>query len=580
MISARFFLRLLAPGLLLLGPAPAGELTARYQLTLHRVLAGTAPRFDDAFLLADIDTLSGRRFTNFSGDVSGRFLGAMASAAAYSSEVRPELDRIAGRAIAMQRPDGHFGAAFSERGAVTTSDMAVLWGNGRLLIGLMEYYQLSHRPEVLAAARRLGDFLVGVAPRLNSEDVRRDYNGPKFAVGYICWTQNLEGLAALYRETREGRYLALAREIADRVDRHESQHSHGYLSSVRGLVALYRVTGETRYLDQAQDEWKGVIDSGNLLLPGMVPEMFAPMMKRDEGCSEADWLRLSLDLWQATRNPEYLERAETALFNEFAFNQFATGDFGHHTLTDTGVMAPTARAWWCCTFHGLRAMIDVFRNVFHQQDGSLRYDLPVDGRGEIPGLTVSASSSLERNATVHLSVVRADGRTHELAVRVPAWATDVTLSINGVRTPGEVRDGYLTASRAWKNGDSVTVAYGLRTNVVQDSRREAQAAVFYGPWLLAVDEESSPHYFDEPAASNQVSLPAAPVAADGAAGAFSVPVAHLRFRYRPGGYPVQPATALLRPMAEYTAGTATGRLDYWLPLLPKDEELDSTYKAK
>jgi len=480
----------------------------------------------------------------------------------------------------LQRPDGHFGADFSRDGAVTTSDMALLWGNGRMLIGLMEYYRLGHRPETLAAARRLGDFLVRVAPRLNDEAVRRDYNGPKFAVGYICWTQNLEGLAALYRETKEDRYLALARELADRVDRHQSQHSHGYLTSVRGLVALYRVTGDARYLDQAQDEWKGVIDSGNLLLPGAVPEMFAPMMKRDEGCSEADWLRLSLDLWETTRNPVYLERAETALFNEFEFNQFATGDFGHHTLTDTGVMAPTARAWWCCTFHGLRAMIDVFRNVFHQQDGALRYDLPVDGRGEIAGLSVKAVSNLERDASIQLTVIQSDGRKHELAVRLPSWTSAVTLSVNGAKTPAQLRDGYLSATRAWKTGDSVTVNYGLRTTVVRDPQRQARAAVFHGPWLLAVDEESSPHYFDEPAESNQVSLPAVPVQSGAAPGTFSVPVAQLRIHYRPGGYPVQPATALLRPMSEYTRGAATGRLDYWLPLMPQSEELDSAYKAK
>jgi DUF1680 family protein len=566
--------RLFAAGVLLAGSAIAGDFTARYQLTLHRVLAGTSPRFSDAFLLADIDTLAGRRFTNFSGDVSGRFLGAVASAAAYSAEVRPELDRIAARVVALQRPDGHFGADFSRDGAVTTSDMALLWGNGRMLIGLMEYYRLNQRPETLAAARRLGDFLVRVAPRLNDEAVRRDYNGPKFAVGYICWTQNLEGLAALYRETKDDRYLALARELADRVDRHQSQHSHGYLTSVRGLVALYRVTGEARYLDQAQDEWKGVIDSGNLLLPGTVPEMFAPMMKRDEGCSEADWLRLSLDLWETTRNPAYLERAETALFNEFEFNQFATGDFGHHTLTDTGVMAPTARAWWCCTFHGLRAMIEVFRNVFHQQDRGLRYDLPVDGRGQIVGLSVKAASSLERDASVRLTVIRADGSSHELAVRVPAWASQATLSVNGEPVDGEGRNGYRSIARAWKAGDQVTVAYTLKTRVVRDSQGANRAAVFHGPWLLAADEETSLHYFDEPSASNEVKLPATPAASG------RTPAATLQARYLPGGYPVQPATVVLRPMSEYRWGAASGRLDYWLPLAPTQEELDSNYKAK
>ena len=74
--------------------------------------------------------------------------------------------------------------------------------------------------------------------------------------------------------------------------------------------------------------WQGVIDSGNVLVQGAVPEMFAPQIKRDEGCSEADWLRLSLELWDLTRQPKYMRQAQITLFNEMAMNQFHTGDFG------------------------------------------------------------------------------------------------------------------------------------------------------------------------------------------------------------------------------------------------------------
>ena len=55
------------------------------------------------------------------------------------------------------------------------SDMATLWGNGRMLIGLLEYYGLTHRADALAAARKLGDFYVSAGPRFNSEQVRAAY---------------------------------------------------------------------------------------------------------------------------------------------------------------------------------------------------------------------------------------------------------------------------------------------------------------------------------------------------------------------------------------------------------------------
>jgi hypothetical protein len=55
-------------------------------------------------------------------------------------------------------------------------------------------------------------------------------------------------------------------------------------------------------------------------------------------------------------------------------------------------------------------------------------------------------------------------------------------------------------------------------------------------------------------------------------------VAHFRLKYLPGGYSLQPQTALLRPIAEYTAGPDANVLNFWLPLVPTSEGLDSNYK--
>ena len=540
----------------------AGELTARFELTLDRVRHGGPPAFTDDFVLADVVPQHMRRFTEFSGDVSGRYLGALAAVAQLTGKEIPELDRVAAKLVTLQKADGHFGDPFNN-GEVTKSDMALLWGNGRLLIGLLEYYRLKPVPAVLESARKLGDCFIQLGPRLNDPAVRAKFSGDQVAVGYICWTQIIEGLVELNRVTHEEKYLRLAEQIAANTHRHPKQHSHGFVSALRGVLELYRVTHDAQWLQKVETEWEGILASGNLLPHGALPEIFKPMIARDEGCAEADWLRFNLALWAETRKPRYLENAELTLFNEFFFNQFHTGDFGHHRFSPDGIGPEHARAWWCCTFHGLRAFPDVFGAAFHTEPRGLCYDLPVDGQGTVAGLTLQANSTLAQDASVTLVATKADGAEHILRIRQPAWASAVELKLNRDPLTGGSQNGVVEVRRSWKSGDVLSIHYVMRTRLLPQSPEAKRFAILHGPWFLGANEQNAPSFFDEPSEYDRALLPTPtaageiqlePVPETAAAGiAFTAPTGHLALPYLPGGYPIQPQTVTLRPLAEHTA---------------------------
>ena len=146
----------------------AGELSERLELTLNRVLKGGPPQYTTAFVAADVVPDNFRLYTNYSGDLSGRYVGALASAARESGGKFPQLGVTVAEILKHQRPDGHFGEAV-QPGRITRDDFALLWGHGRLLIGLLEYYRLTKGPEVLEAAAKLGDYLLKVSPDYNSD---------------------------------------------------------------------------------------------------------------------------------------------------------------------------------------------------------------------------------------------------------------------------------------------------------------------------------------------------------------------------------------------------------------------------
>ncbi|MDE3186331.1 MAG: glycoside hydrolase family 127 protein [Acidobacteriota bacterium] len=542
------------------GPAPAaaqGPLRDRFDLTLGRVLHGASPAYTREFILADVRPTPERRFTEYSGDVSGRYIGALATAAHEFGAEAPELDALVANVIALQKPDGYFGASF-HYDKPADADMALLWGNGRLLVGLVEYYRLRPSAPVLAACRRIGDFLLRISPMMLSSQMRESFGAQHFASSYICWTQQTEGLASLYVVTQDASYRKLAEQIAAVIERRPGDHVHGYLTSLRGVMDLHEATADPQLLRQCEAAWQDVADSKDLLITGGVPEGWSPNNHRTEGCAEADWVRLNLALWKATGQAKYLAMAERAIFNEFAFNQFATGDFGHRVYTETGLPAGgAARAWWCCTLHGLRCFPAIHDSAFRTRDGELLFDLPVDSRVKTAALSAAAESSLALDGTMRITISAAGNQPATLNIRRPQWAETVKLRINGAPISAPLADGYLRVRRSWAAGDVVQLQYEMPLR--SEPKENSRAVYSIGPWLLGAAASDNPAYFNELTVNNRL-LDAGSldrVAQQHGVQRFRVPVAAATFRYAQAEYPDQPSTVVLRALAEQTAQPTT-----------------------
>lgn len=538
----------------------AGDLGRRFDLTLQRALRGEAPRYSEEFLLADVRPTAERRFTEYSGDLSGRYIGGMATAArVYGIEV-PGLSALVMKTIALQKPEGYFGSTF-HFDKPEDADMALLWGNGRLLVGLLEYYRWRRSDEVLASSKRIGDFFVRVSPLMLSQEIREAFGAQHFASSYICWTQLTEGLALLYGLTKDERYRALAEQIAAVIERRAGDHAHGYLTSLRGVMDLYNETRDAKFLRQCEDAWKEITASQDLLITGGVPEGWSPNNHRTEGCGEADWVRLNLALWRATGDAQYLSMAEKAIFNEFAFNQFTSGDYGHHVYTETGLPAAGAvRAWWCCTLHGLRCFPDIRESALRKTEDGVNYDLPVDGRLETAEASVIAESTLARDGSVRIEILRCTADGLQIDVRKPEWAEAVECRLDTRDRKVQTHDAEMNASDRGrrirgKAGDVVVVRYRMKHR--SQAGAEGRQSFWYGPWLLGAAASTNPAYFNELTAQNELLDEGTPAASRAAHPGFSIAAAAIRFRYTQAEYPDQPGTVLLRPIAEQTGEPTT-----------------------
>ena len=578
--------QLVSGGTLGVAPAltPQGELGARIALVQQRMETVETPAFTDDFILADVVLDPGypRRFSEYSGDVSGRYFGAVACLPTPALEAG--LPRLVATALEFQREDGRFGTPALSYAAedVTNENMKLLWGNGRLLVGLMEYYASHEDPAVLASAQRLGDFLVATYDTCTLPDVVKRLEG-QGASGFICFTQLIEGLDLLWQATKDDRYLETAKAIVPLLEERGVQHSHGYLSTLRGYMMLYTSTADPQFLEAAKSKYDALIASDDYTLFGGVLEYFGHKNDRDEGCSEADFLRLSLLLWRATGDEDYLERAERCLFNEYYANQFETGDFGHRRFDSTGQIPAigAGRAWWCCTMHGLRAFRDVLDCAVTTPKGIPQINIYVAGLWSGDGFTLTLSRPAAATLgapSFRVKVEQAPADAAAMDLRVPAWAQSMTLRINGETASARGEGGMMHIERAWRAGDVVDVDFDYQFTFhtrdgktfgaanLTDSPREA--ALYYGPWLLGVDEIFDPMFHGEPWQENVIHVaPSAAASAEsytaaGPGGALAIGDARLVCDYVHGGFPDM-GSVCLRPVSEQTPH-AQAMMTTWL----------------
>jgi hypothetical protein len=283
--------------------------------------------FDNlSWLRADLTFEMKRHFTNYSGDISGRFLELMAvmcqEHSVSADKIHPQYLPLLREIPKLQCSDGHFGDpnidwnGTIDFGKSSPKYMPALWGNSRILCGLVESYKLTKDENILQSAVKLGDFYVNISRRLTDSQKVAEFTGVSageineaiqnpakrsnaaekldtYAAGYgTCFFPAAEGLVKLYQETKEKMYLETADKIVGfyaAFDMTRTNHTHGMLCTYYGGLLVSHETGNKAYLAQSEKRWDELTEGGFINPMGGIAEGIAEKSRPvDEGCSEAD----------------------------------------------------------------------------------------------------------------------------------------------------------------------------------------------------------------------------------------------------------------------------------------------------
>ena len=408
----------------------AGPWATAQSLNAQRM--AEAPLDKAEFILDDVALKQHRKFAEYSGDISGRWIGAAAFLAPQYPSAFAAFPAVMAGLPLYQKADGHFGADQQLPKIERKSDMPILWGNGRLLIGLVEVYDCTGDTNALVLAKRLGDYFITTDPIYDKAENIRGVGG-SYADGFVtCYFSCIEGMIGLGRVTKEQSYVEEAKRIAGlaaSLTNFDGLHSHGRLCAVRGFADLYALTGEQRWREAAERDWH-IFASRYLLPTGGVKEMLEDKYERDEGCAEADWLRLNLSLWRLTGEGLYLDAAERSLKNHFIYQQFPNGGAGHrvlHQVNDQTVAFKglSEEAWWCCGEHWARATADIARFAVTSGHQGPQINLAIDCEGTVAGPGGQWKVTLrEIDNGLHITLKIATATKASVRIHRPAWAQE------------------------------------------------------------------------------------------------------------------------------------------------------------
>lgn len=489
------------------------ELDKRLRISVDRIMKGDEPVFDMDFIVQDValNPLFARRFEEFSGDLSGRYLGAV-------SKLNPEspfLKEVFKTIISHQKPDGRFGNEKLKFSAdsISKTHMALLWGNGRMLTALIDYYLYTRDSLAYSSAIKSGNFLAKIAYSCTDKRII-DWLKEEGANGIICFTQLTEGLAMLYHETKNKKYLEVIDAIYPILPSRGSQHSHGYLVTLRGILKAYQYTNDKKYLDFVKSRYDSLINSDDYKIMGGVAEYFGypPRSPNDEGCSEADLTMLSLQLYQMTKQISYLEKSEYCLLNQFYHNQFKSGEFGHHRIGENNFYfdGNLNKSWWCCTFHGLECLTEIKKNTMVINQDTVALNLFIENsmtQGRFECTLKDISSTEKTQYALNIKVKGAEPGI--VKIRKPKWADHYQVTASIQRQKEDSSFLYYKSSN--KHEDFV-ISYTMKLQYVDrnlkpidfSSDNLKKGSIIYGPYLLGADQNKNSGFVGVPNYNNRI----------------------------------------------------------------------------
>ncbi len=416
-----------------------------------------------------------------------------------------------------------------------------MWSRKYVLTGLLHYYDICKdevfKKTIIEALKKHLDYIIDHVGR---EEGKIEITKTSSWWGCVNSCTILEPTLALYKITKEERYMAFARyilstggcadcnliELALKNELSPFQYpvtkAYEMMSFYEGLLAYYEITGERKYFTAASNFIESVASTDLTVIgcSGCTHELFDHSSVEQtephenimqETCVAVTWMRLSARLYFLTGEAKYLRRIEQSGFNDLYGSLNIEHEDQHNLFTKTTVKGMTFDSYsplyvkergqgiggfltfesggycGCCVAIGACGIALMPLMAALEAKEGLILSHPISG--EVKAIAKDGSpielhfnSSYPSNGVME---IEADGREGAcIDIYMPSPINSVEIKFDGSPIESD-KDGYLLLPIKASKGKRHTLTF--KQNLVAE-RLNGKASFRYGALTLAGDE--------------------------------------------------------------------------------------------
>lgn len=283
-----------------------------------------------------------------------------------------------------------------------------------------------------------------------------------------------------------------------------------------GMADVAALKGDTAYIAALHRLWDDVVLRNMYITGGIGSSADNEGFTEDydlpnleaycETCASVGMVLWNWRMNQFTGNTKYIDVLERSLYNGVLAGISAEGDrfFYVNPLESKG--DHHRQAWYgcaCCPSQVSRFIPSIGNYIYGLSKDIIWVNLYIGNDAVLPtsqgDIPVSIQTNMPWGGEVKMTINKS--YNGEIRLRIPEWATNYQLQVNGKEVKASIEKGYAALNRNWKAGEEISLNMAVETKMVAADPRvkadEGKRAVMRGPLVFCAEEVDNKQSYDK-----------------------------------------------------------------------------------